>query len=159
MEQNDLSKWLKVIILGCGICGSIIYVMLVPYYGGYLVSLNPELSYYFYPWLFFIWASGVPCYLVLILAWKVATNIGADRPFCLENAKRLKMISALSAGDAMFFFGMNLLYLLLNMNHPGVVLLSLFVVFAGAVVAVLSASLSYFVKRATVLKEQSDLTI
>ena len=45
------------------------------------------------------------------------------------------------------------------MSHPGVALFSLIVVFAGVAVAVAAAALSYLVKKAAVLQEQSDLTI
>ena len=66
---------------------------------------------------------------------------------------------ALAGGDAVFFFLGNLLLLLLNMSHPGVTLLSLLVVFAGAAVAVAAGALSHLVQKAALLQEESDLTI
>ena len=45
------------------------------------------------------------------------------------------------------------------MNHPGVILMLLLVVFAGVAVAVAAAALSHLVKKAAVLQEESDLTI
>ena len=47
----------------------------------------------------------------------------------------------------------------MNMNHPGIVLLAMVVVFAGIAVTVAAASLSHLVSRAADLQEQSDLTI
>ena len=47
----------------------------------------------------------------------------------------------------------------LNMNHPGIVIMSLLIVFAGTAIAVAAAALSRLVKKAAALQEQSDLTI
>ena len=33
MEQKKLSKWLKCMIIGIGICGLIIYAVVIPYLG------------------------------------------------------------------------------------------------------------------------------
>ena len=77
----------------------------------------------------------------------------------MENAKLLALISRLAAGDAVFFFVGNVALWLLDMSHPGVVLLSLLVVFAGVAVSVAAACLSHLVRKAAVLQEQSDYTI
>ena len=53
----------------------------------------------------------------------------------------------------------NIILLILNRNHPGVVLASFVVVFVGIAVAVASAALSHLVKKAAALQEQSDWTI
>lgn len=82
-----------------------------------------------------------------------------DRSFSNENAKYLKWISWLAAGDGIFFFIGNVVLLFINMSHPGVALFSLIVVFAGVAVAVAAAALSHLVKKAAALQEQSDLTI
>ena len=86
-------------------------------------------------------------------------NIGKDRSFSMDNARLLQRISRLAAGDAVFFFLGNVLLLLLNMSHPGVVLAALVIVFVGVAVAVAAAVLSYLVQKAAALQEQSDLTI
>lgn len=159
MEQKTLAKWLKVILLGIAVCGLLVYFFVVPSYGKSLMSLYPEFAYRYYPWLFFLWASGIPCYAVLLLGWKIATNIGRDRSFSQANADYLKWISWLSAGDSAFFFLGNLIFLYANLSHPGVALFSLLIVFAGIAVTVAAAALSHLVKKAAALQEQSDLTI
>lgn len=159
MEQKTLSKWLKIIIIGCVICGLIIYGGIIPILGKDIALDYQEFAYCYYPWLLFIWVSGIPCYIVLLLGWNIATRIGNDQSFCIENAKGLKNISILAATDSIFVFVINSVYLILNMNHPGIVICSLFVVFAGVVVSVVSAALSHLVKKASDLQEQSELTI
>jgi hypothetical protein len=103
--------------------------------------------------------TAIPCYIALVLAWRIASNIGADKSFSLANASLFKWISILAAADSAFFFVGNIVLWLLNMNHPGIVVFSLLVVFAGVAVAVAAAALSHLVVKAADLQEQSDWTI
>lgn len=159
MEQKTLSKWLKLILLGMGICGLAVYLMVVPSFGDSLRSQYPEFAGRYWPWLIFIWVSGIPCYAVLVLGWRIAANIGRDASFSMENARFLRSIAILAAVDAAYVFLGNLAMLFLDMSHPGVVLLSLLVVFAGAAVAVAAGALSHLVRKAALLQEENDLTI
>lgn len=159
MKQTILSKWMKFIILGVGICGLVVYTLIIPMMGQTIAAQNIEFDYFYWPWLIFIWATGIPCYIAIALAWKIAENIGTDKSFSLSNAKLLRWISVLAAGDGIFFFAGNIVFLFLNMNHPGIVLFSLIAVFAGFAVAVVSAILSHLVTKASALQEQSDWTI
>lgn len=159
MNQSALSKWLKIVIWGIALCGLLVYGWVVPMYGQSLAYENPEFSHAYMPWLIFIWFTAIPCYLVLIYAWKIASEIGADNSFSKLNAKFLKNISFLAVFNSTFFFLGNIVFLLLEINHPGIVLLSLIVVFIGIAIAVASAALSHLVMKAAILQDQSDLTI
>lgn len=159
MKQDTLSKWLKGILAGVGICGFIVYGAVVPMLAEAMAGEYPEFSGCRLPWLILIWATAVPCCIALILAWKIAANIGADCSFSIANANLLKWISVLAAGDAAFFFAGNLIFLLLGMNHPGILLCSLLVEFLGVAISVAAAALSHLVMKAAELQIQSDLTI
>lgn len=159
MEQKTLSKWLKWIIIGMAVCGAVVYAAAVPMLGQEIVLSNPDCANYYMPWLIFLWMTAIPCYIALLFGWKIAANIGRDRSFSEDNAKLLKWISGLAIGDAAFFFVGNIILLCLNMNHPGIVLASLVIVFAGVAIAVAAAALSHLVKKAAVLQDQSDWTI
>ncbi len=159
MSQSVLSKWLKLIIVAVGLCGLLVYAWVVPSLGQSVAAEAPEFAYCYRPWLILIWVTAVPCYVILALGWKISKNIGNDRSFSEENAKLLKWIAVLAAADAGFFFVMNIIFLFLNMNHPGIVLMSLIVLVAGVAVSAVAAALSHLVKKAAGLQEQSDLTI
>lgn len=159
MKQKSLSNWLKAILIGIGVCGLVFYLYILPDWGKSLAGHYPEYAHAYWPWLIFLWVTAVPCYTVLVLGWKIAVNIGRDRSFSQENARLLKWISWLAAGDTAFFFAGNTVLLFLNMNHPGIVLLAMVVAFAGVAVAVAAAALSHLVQKAADLQEQSDLTI
>ena len=159
MEQKNLAGWLKAIVIGIGICGIYIYASVIPGYGEMLVRQNPEFTYCYMPWLIFLSCTAIPVYIALHFAWKIFANIGNDHSFCEVNAKYLKWISWLAGGDAAYFFLGNIILTFLNMNHPGVILYSLIVVFAGVAVSVASAALSHLVLKAALLQEESDLTV
>jgi len=160
MRQKSLSNWLKFIILGVGVCGLVIYLLVVPMLGKTVMAAeNGAFDHLYWPWLVLIWVTGLPVYAALAFGWIIAVNIGRDRSFTVENARLLKWICILAAGDAAFFFLGNLVYLFLNWSHPGIMLLSLVVVFIGVAISVAAAALSHLVMKAALLQEQSDLTI
>ena len=159
MEVKALGKWLKIVLFGIGVCGVFIYLIVFPSLGDSFAYENPEFAYCFWPWLVFLWISGIPCYIFLALGWKIATNIGKDNSFSKENAKYFKWGAWLAAGDTAYFFIGNIVLLLLNMSHPGITLASMVVSFIGISIAVCAAVLSHLVQKASELKEENDLTI
>lgn len=160
MNQKSLSGWLKAVILGIGLCGLVLYLLVLPVIGLNILGYeNGEYARCFWLWLLFLWASGVPCYLVLVYAWKIARNIGRDRSLTAENAKAFRIIAYLAAGDSGFFFLGNLVLLLVNCSHPGIFLGAQLVVFAGVAISVGAAGLSHLAQKAAALQEESNLTI
>lgn len=159
MEQKKLAKLLKGIVIGVGVGGLVFYCCLVPMIGQSIIAGYPEYSGWFYPWLIVLWVTGIPCYAALVFGWKIAGSIGRDESFTEKNASRLKMISYLAIADSVFFFLVNVVFWLLNMNHPGMVLCSLGIAFVGVSIAVGAAVLSHLVKKAAVLQKESELTI
>lgn len=159
MKHENLAKQLKVIILGMGLCGILIYLWIIPMLGKEVVSYAPDFAGAYMPWLVFIWATAIPCYAALWFAWKIASNIGRDNSFCVENGIYMNRIAKLAAGDGIFFFLGNILLLLMNYNHPGIIIVSLFIVFIGLGIAVAASALSHLIMDAADLQEQSDFTI
>lgn len=159
MEQRTLVQWLKFLVIFAAVCGGALCLGVLPQMGKYLVSLYPEFAYAYVPWLVFLWILAIPCFGALVLAWKIFANIQKDCSFCMENAEHLQKISYLAAADSAVLFLGNILFLVLNMNHPAVLLGSLLVVAVGIAASVASAVLSHLVRKAAMLQEQSDLTI
>lgn len=159
MSQKTLSKWMKLIIILLGLCGAAAYGVIVPVVGRNLTADYPEFAYCFAPWFVFLLLTAIPCYTVLVLGWKIASSIKADQSFSFKNAKRLKCVAILALATSIYLFAGNFVFLLLNMNHPSILLASMIIVFVGISISVASAVLSYLVKKAAQLQEQSDLTI
>lgn len=159
MEPKKYSFWLKWIIIGMGLFGAVVYACVLPVSGREIAEQYPEFAYCYWPWLIFLWITAVPCYLVLLKAWLIAKSIGEGHPFTLENAKRLKTVSMLAAGDSAFLFVGNVWLLICNCNHPGILLMFMAVVFLGLAFSVTAAALSHLVYKAALLQEDNDLTI
>ena len=95
----------------------------------------------------------------LVLAWIIANNIGHDRSFCKQNAKLLAVIAVLAAADGAYFFIANVVMLLLDYSHPGMLIFSLLACFAAVACCIAAAGLSHLVYKAAKLQTDSDLTI
>lgn len=159
MKQAGLAKWLKIITVGTGICGIVIYFYMLPFWGKQFIQSNATYSNYYWPWLIFLWITAVPCYSVLVFIWRIASEIGKDNSFSKRNASYLKIISVLTASNAGFLFVGNILFLLLKISHPVIVLISLIIVFLGIAFSVGAAALSHLILKAAILKEENELTI
>ena len=159
MEQKSLAKWLKLMILVVAVCCLALFILVIPAFGMSLRDGHPEFAYCYRPWLAFLWVSALPVLAALVPGWRVAANIGRDASFSMDNARLLKHIAWLAAGDTVYLFLGNIVLLLLGMNHPGIALLLLIVVFVGAAAAVAAGALSHLVRKAARLQEDSDLTI
>ena len=159
MEQKTLSLVLKLVLIGFAAAGIIVYFWAIPVLGSDFAASYPEFAHCYWPWLIFLWITAIPCYVTLFFGWSIAAEIGRDNSFSVKNAVSLRSIALLTAGDAVFFFAGNVLYLFLNMNHPAVFLLSCFVVFFGVAIAVAAACLSHLVYKAAKIREENDLTI
>ena len=159
MTQKTLSRWLEALALLLGGLGLVLYGRVVPSMGLALLVAAPEFARCYYPWLILIWLTAIPCYVVLVLGWLLAHSIGADRSFTMKNARRLSTIAVLAAGDVSVFFVCNVIFLLLDMNHPSVLIASGLILFIGLCFSAAAAALSHLTRKAAGLREQADLTI
>ena len=159
MKQKELSFWLKFIIIGAAICGLIIYFGVIPHITAYLVQQNSMLGRNVLPWHILVWTTAIPCYATLFLGWLIAGNIGRDRSFSEENAKYLKWISYLAIIDVIYFFIINVIFLMKDMSHPFVMGIVLLICFIGTAFSVCAAALSHLVVKAALIQEENELTI
>lgn len=159
MDSIKFAKWLKVIVIGTGICGVMIYFLLLPQWGRDIAVSYSSYTDAYWPWLIFLWISAIPCYATLVCCYRIASEIGKENSFCSKNAELLRIISLLAAADTVYFFLGNLVFLFLHLSHPGIILLALIVVFIGISVTVAAAALSHLVYKAAKLQEDNEYTI
>lgn len=158
MTQRKLADLLKVICIGLAVIGAVVYFLVLPTIGQ---DWAKEDGYegYFWPWLLFLWGTGIPCYMALFQFWVVCGEIRHDNSFCEENAIRMMNIALLILGDVGYFFAGNVLFLLLGINHPGIFLVSLAIDVFGVGIGVAAAALSHLVYKAAVMQAENDLTV
>ena len=156
MTQAALAKRLKIIIFGVGIFGLVFYQVVIPYLCFELFGNTFDkmlLS------IVFLCGSGIPCYAVLFIAYRIADNIGKDLSFTYENAKLLKWISTLAMIDSTYLLIGNIVLIIIDaMNVMSFIILFMFV-FLGVAISIVAAALSHLVAKAALLQSQSDLTI
>lgn len=156
MNQSKLAKLVCVVMVGIGICGLITYLYVIPVLGRDLCMQMPEYSHCYRPWLYFLWLTSIPCYVALYYGCKIGVEIGKDNSFSLENARYLKRIMAAAIVNSVIFFAGNIIYLLLDMNHPGIVIISLMVCFGGLSISIIAAVLAHLVENAAEIRRENE---
>lgn len=159
MSSKTLCVWVRIAVIAVTICGLTLCGYIIPSWGTDIVAANPEFGHWYLPWLIFLWIVSLPCFSILIFVWKVSGAIKQEQVFTLKTAKWIKISAVLIFADVGFFFTGNLTFLLLGMNHPGIILISLFVDIFAIALAVLAAVLSRYITKAAVLQEESEGTI
>jgi hypothetical protein len=159
MKQKELSFWLKCVIAGVAVCGLIIYAVLIPRLADYCVTQGTLASGDSLVWMISVWVSALPCYAVLVLAWRIAVNIGENRSFSIANAKLLKWISYLTLADVVYFFAVNVCFLLMDKTPAIMMGVALVICFFGTAFSVCAAALSHLVVKAAAIEEENELTV
>ena len=157
MDQRKLAIWLKAIVVGCAVCGLVLFGFILPRFLSYVALEVPDLPHG--AWTAFMWVLAIPCYAVLVCIWRMANEIGRDNSFSMENAKQLRLIALLAGADALLLLLGNLIFLLVGHSIPTLALVSAFVCFIGLAISVGAACLSHLVRKAALMQEESDLTI
>lgn len=150
---------MKISVIAAAICGLFLCLFAVPSLGRGVIETNPEFSGWFWPWLTFAWLFSLPCFAILVYIWKVAGAVIGDTVFTVKTAKWVKIGAILLLSDTAFLFTGNVLLLLLNMNHPGILLLSIIGAVFAIALALLAAVLSRYLTKAAALQEECEGTL
>lgn len=159
MSSRTLGRLMRISVIAITICGLFLCIYVIPSSGWCIIYANPEFSGWFWPWLIFAWLVALPWFAVLILVWKVSGAVTQETVFTVLTAKWVKMGAVLLLFDAALLFIGNVVLLLLGMNHPGVLLLSMIVDIFVVALALLAAVLSRYLTKAAALQEESEGTL
>lgn len=156
MSSKTLCYLIRFAVIATAACALFITLFIVPSWGSSIADVNPELSGWYLPWLIFIWIASIPCFAILIFIWKVSGAIKREEVFTIKTAKWIKTSAILLFVNAGFFFAGNILFLFLNMSHPGILLLSMVGDIFAIALALLAAVLSRYITKAAELQEVSE---
>jgi len=159
MSSRSSGSLMRVSVIAAAICGLFLCLYVIPSLGQSIIFTYPEFDSWFWPWLIFVWLLALPCFAILVFIWNVSGAIIGETVFTLQTAKWVKMGAILLLTDAVLLFVGNVLLLLLNMNHPGVLLLSVIGDIFAIGLAQLAAVLSRYLTKAAVLQEESEGTL
>ncbi len=159
MKQKELSRWLRVVVVVGWIACALLAFPIAPKLAQDAATDIPEVAYLAWPCLAVCWIGLVVVAVALWFGWQIFGDIGRDRSFSRENAKRLRIISYLALADTVLCVLSILMLLLLHALHPGVMLLMLLIAVVGAGITAATAALSHLTLKAAVLQDENDLTI
>ncbi|MGM9521496.1 MAG: DUF2975 domain-containing protein [Oscillospiraceae bacterium] len=159
MKQHELSIWLRIVVAILTVFLLLICIFAVPMFGKSAVWHYRELTFLRWSVPVFLWFTALPVFLSLFLAWRIFSEIGRDNSFCRKNAIRLRAISILALIDTVLYIAAAIF-----MAAVGALVLSLLIRFIviilfGAAMSVACAALSHLTRKASDLKDDSDLTI
>lgn len=159
MKQKELSIWLKLIIIFCGCFGLLFCMYIGPKTGRVLLLDSENLEALYNPFVVFVWITGIPFFIALFLGWQICSDIRLDQAFTIRNAGRLKKISMLSMIECVLYVGALLYLFVIGSYQANLVMIMLLILFFAVVISIFTSLLSHLVRRASEIKEDSDLTI
>ena len=160
MNAVKLSSLLKCAIIALGLCGFLICAAWYPFSISLsvmgVVPAEPTISQSIEMWsqLSFYWAVSIPCFIVLIMAWKTAREVKADRAFTPKVAGLIKKSAVLLIVDIVVFVIGNIVFLALRWNDFAIVYFILAAI--GLVVVSVLFALFHFLMKAIKLKDETE---
>ena len=159
MSSKTLGNLMRVSVIAAAICGQFLCAYIIPVWGWDVACANPEFAGWFWPWLIFAWAFSIPCFAILYFVWRVSGAVYNETVFTMQTANWVKAAAVtLLCGAELLFVG-NVVLFLLNMNHPGILLMFM----AGDIfiiaLVLFAAVLARYITKAAVLQEESEGTL
>lgn len=163
MTAKSLFFWVRCSIVIIALCGLTVCALWYPYSFSLikidltyakLCELTTAQS---WGLLSFYYAVSIPCFAILIIAWKISSNIKTEQLFTSKVAKMIKLCAVILLIDLGVFFIGNIIFLVLKINDFAIIYF--FLVIGGLVLSVFLSVLSHYVAKAAELKELSDGTI
>ena len=163
MTTKSLLFWVRCAIVIIALCGITVCALWYPYSFSIInidltaTDLSELTTVQGWGLLSFYWAVSIPCFAILIIAWKISASIKTEQLFTNKTAKMIKICALILLVDSSVFLIGNVVFLLLKMNDFAIIYF--FLIMGGLVLSVLLSALSHYVAKAAELQELSDGTI
>lgn len=163
MTTKSLLFWVRCAIVIIALCGITVCALWYPYSFSIInidltaADLSELTTVQGWGLLSFYWAVSIPCFAILIIAWKISASIKTEQLFTNKTAKMIKICALILLVDLSVFLIGNVVFLLLKMNDFAIIYF--FLIMGGLVLSVLLSALSHYVAKAAELQELSDGTV
>ena len=163
MTTKSLLFWVRCAIVIIALCGITVCALWYPYSFSIInidltaTDLSELTTVQGWGLLSFYWAVSIPCFAILIIAWKISASIKTEQLFTNKSAKMIKICALILLVDSSVFLIGNVVFLLLKMNDFAIIYF--FLIMGGLVLSVLLSALSHYVAKAAELQELSDGTV
>ncbi len=159
MKREEISKWLKGIVILLGIMALAFLIFFIPALANRCKEIYPEVAFLYWPMLIYVWVIGIGFYWMLILFWNVSCEIGKENSFSKENANSFRWISKIALGvGVLLFIGIVFLGVKYWLD-PWCIVVMVVGILANITLSVLAAALSHLILKAYEMKKENELTI
>ena len=110
-----------------------------------------------YSQLAFYWFVSIPCFIILIFAWKFSNDIKRDDVFNMKTVKRIRHCVVILLADLVVYVIGNLIFMLIGWNDFAI--LYFIIAIIGLVITCILAVVSHYVSKAAILQEEAEGTI
>lgn len=134
-------------------------IYLLPNLIDFSITTYPEIAYLARPVGIIVVISAVPFFIVLSQTFMLSKYILTDEIFTPKPIKSLNIISIASIIICLLFVVVLILFLINEYFTPLLAIILFLVILSSLIIGIFSKILHILVKRATILKIDSDLTI
>ncbi len=159
MSSKTACFCVRAAVIVLALSGLIIFGLFIPAEGAFALEESPEEAVLIWSWLIFLWCVALPCFAVLVYAWKVSTAIKKEQVFTMRTAKWVKAAALLLFADVGLLAAGNLAFVILGMNAPAIVLMSFFIIILETTLATFAAVLSHYIAKAAAIREENEGTV
>lgn len=156
-RMTTLLLRLVIYIVGLIVLGLCIFWL--PYQANFFAETAPEFAHLKYPLLFGIYATAIPFFVALFQGLKLLRYIDKKQAFTDLSVVSLRNISYSAVAIGILYLVGIIFLVSQNAGHPGIVLISLVIIFAMIVIAVFAAVLQKLLKNVIDIKSENDMTV
>lgn len=159
MKRTTVAWLLRMVLLLMLLALLTLLCFMLPAYMRHVVNVMPELASWYVIAQVFGWIVALPVLAALWLLWQLFGTIGDGSAFCVDNAKRLRIIWRLALADLIPVIGMAIFLAANGAMPPFLMICFGGAIFVGLVAALTCFALCGLVSSAAELNEEHKLTI
>jgi len=159
MEKNKLLNWLLFMLTCLGLAVLLLLVFAIPAMANRTSLENPDYSHLRIPVMIYVYITSLPFFAGLFQAMKICREVSEGNEFTDNNVASMVSISKYAFSEIILYTVGAGILLVLDALHPGILLIILATIFVAGAVSIFSAVLSYYMKKAVLLREENEQTI
>lgn len=150
-------KWLVVLLAG----GSfVLSVTFLPYFAESVAWRFPEYDYLLYPVLFFLWATLIGFYYMVVLVINILGNVQSGKAFTITTAKLFDRIALMAFVEIIaYVLGFVAVSICIMKAHPYFIFAVFIVTFICLALMGFCKIMNHLLLRVVDIKEENDYTV
>lgn len=137
----------------------VVYGLLMPPIAVICREMLPELEWFFWPCVAYCCSTAVPCIAALIAFIRLIVLVQTDRSFSRESEKSVRLIGWMAMCEAALLVIGVFIQASLEVGAPVLVILFFMLIVIALLVGLLALALARLIHRASLLREENDLTV